>query len=82
MTADKVAIPTPAPAPQQSFMEDLKVCEEIRKRLSLVPPAVVDALCDGTPTPWVCLKATYVKELLEVARMLGRSHLLRLETDC
>jgi hypothetical protein len=58
------------------------LCEKIRKEASLTPPAVIDDLCEGVPTRWICFKAAYAEEVLEIARMLGRSHLLRFEADC
>jgi hypothetical protein len=83
MNADKVAPPAPAPPPQQNADADLKaLCEKIRREVSLTPPAVIDALCEGVPTRPICLKAAYVKEVLELASMLNRGHLLRFTADC
>ncbi len=67
---------------QQKVDADLNICEKIRKETSLTPPAVVDDLCEGVPTRLICSKAVYVEEVLEIARMLGRSHLLRFWSDC
>jgi len=82
MTADKVVTPAPAPVPQQKTDTDLKICEEIRKRVSLTPPSIVDALCKNEPTPLICVKAVYIEEVHEIAHALNRSHLLRFEVDC
>jgi hypothetical protein len=80
MTAADVIPPAPAPAPQQKNNVDLKICEEIRKRVSLTPSSIIDALCNNEPAPWICLKAMYVEEVTEIARMLGRS--LTFRADC
>jgi len=81
MTADKVAPPAPAPSPQQKTDADLNICEKIKKEASLTPPSIIDALCEGAPV-WICLRAIYVEEAQEVARVLNRSYLLRLKADC
>jgi len=78
MTTDKVAPPAPAPPPQQKTDADLNIlCEKIRRGASLTPPALIDALCDGMPLPWVCVEAVFVEELREIARILNRGHLLK-----
>jgi len=83
MTTDKVAPPAPAPPPQQKTDADLKIlCEKIRREASLTPPSIIDALCEDMPTRPICLKAAYVEEVLEIASMLNRSHLLRFTADC
>ncbi len=83
MTADKVAPPAPAPAPQWKTDAELKtLCENLRKEVSLTPPGVIDALCEGRPIYGLCPKAVYVEEALELARKLGRAHLLNFDADC
>jgi hypothetical protein len=83
MTTDKVVPPAPAPAPQWKTDAELKtLCEKIRKEASLTPPAVIDALCEGVPMRPICTKAVYVEKVLEIARMLGRAHLLNFDADC
>jgi len=83
MNADKATPPAPAPPPQQNANADLKaLCEKIRREVSLTPPSVIDDLCEGVPTRWICLKASYIEEVLELARMLNREDLLRFEADC
>jgi hypothetical protein len=83
MTTGRVAPPAPAPAPQHRADAELKtLCEKIRKETVLTPPAVIDDLCEGVPTRLIYSKAVYVEELLEIARILGRSHLLRFRADC
>jgi len=83
MNADRATLPAPAPPPQQNANADLKaLCEKIRREVSLTPPGVIDALCEGVPTRLICLKATYIKEVQEVARMLNREDLLRFKADC
>ena len=72
------------PAPRRGGEEEMlsfKDCREIRKEVVLTPPALIDALCNGGPTVWVCLEAAFVEELREIARMLNRGHLLRF-TEC
>jgi hypothetical protein len=58
------------------------LCENLRKKVSLTPPGVIDALCEGRPIYGLCPKAAYVEEALELARMLGRAHLLNFDADC
>jgi len=83
MTTGRVAPPAPAPAPQWKTDAELKtLCENLRKEASLTPPGVIDALCEGRPTYGLCPKAVYVEEVLEIARMLGRVHLLNFDADC
>jgi hypothetical protein len=83
MTTDKVAPPALAPPPQQQTDVDLRIlCEKIRKEVVLTPPAIIDALCEGEPTQWICHRAIYVEEVLEVARILNRGHLLNFKADC
>jgi len=83
MTTDKVAPPAPAPPPQQKTDADLKIlCEKIRRETSLTPPSIVNALCEDMPTRPICIKAVYVEEVLEIANILNRSHLLRFSADC
>jgi hypothetical protein len=82
MNADKATPPAPAPPPQQKTNVDLNLCEKIKRDASLTPPSVIDSLCEDMQTLWICLKAIYVEEVLEVARMLNRSHFLRFATDC
>jgi hypothetical protein len=73
----------PAPAQQQNFDVDLNIlCEKLRKEAVLTPSSIINALCEDMPTWWICLKAIYVEEVREVARMLNRSHLLRFTADC
>jgi len=48
----------------------------------LTPPGIIDALCEGKPIYSLCPKAVYVEEVLEIARMLGRAHLLNFDADC
>ena len=48
----------------------------------LTPPAIIDALCKGIPTRRICTKAVYVEEVLEIASMLRRTHLLNFDADC
>jgi len=68
---------------QQKLASDLReLCEKIRKRASLTPPSIIDALCEDVPTRWICLKATYVEEVRELASMLNRGHLLRFIAEC
>ncbi|MFZ8838214.1 MAG: hypothetical protein ACO2PM_04645 [Pyrobaculum sp.] len=61
-----------AVAPHETLL-----CEKIRRETSLIPPAFIDALCNGESLPWICLEALFVDELRSVARALGRGHLLR-----
>ncbi len=83
MTTNKVAPPAPAPAPQQKTDADLKIlCEKIRKAASLTPPGIVDALCEDKRVYVRCDKAIFVEELRELARMIGRDHLLLFDSDC
>jgi hypothetical protein len=84
MTAANVIPPAPAPAPQWKTDAELKIflCEKIRKEVSLTPPGVIDALCEDRPIYGLCPKAVYVEEALELARMLGRAHLLNFDADC
>jgi len=81
---DNSAAPTaPVPAPQQRKLTDLKtLCNEIRQKAVLTPPGVIDDLCEGVSIRWICLKASYIEEVLELARMLNREDLLRFEADC
>jgi hypothetical protein len=82
MSADKATPPAPAPPPQQKTNADLNLCEKLRREASLTPPSVIDSLCEDVPTRWICLKASYIEEALELARMLNREDLLRFEADC
>lgn len=83
MKTSTVAPPAPAPASQQGTDDYLTVlCKKLRREVVLTPPAIIDDLCAGVPTRWICLKAIYVDEVREIARLLGRSHLLRFTTDC
>ena len=66
------------PLPHQK----LDICERIRKEAALTPPGVIDSLCEGRPIYGLCPKAVYVEEVLELARMLGRAHLLNFDADC
>jgi hypothetical protein len=81
---DESAAPTaPASDLQQKEFTDLKtLCDEIRQKAVLTPPGVIDDLCAGVPTRWVCLEANYRKELEELVRMIGREDLLRIKADC
>ena len=73
----------PAPAPQWKTYAELKtLCKNLKKEASLTPPGVIDALCEGVPTRSICPKAVYVEELLELASVLGRTHLLNFDADC
>jgi hypothetical protein len=72
----------PQPIENKQSINVAAICEKIRKELSLTPPGVIDALCEGVPTRLICVEATFVKEALEVARMLGRAHLLNFDADC
>ena len=82
-TSNSAAPTAPAPSPRQKEFTDLKtLCAKIRKEASLVPPSVVDALCEGVSPRWICLEATYVKEVEEIARLLNREHLLVFTADC
>jgi len=82
MNAVRTVPPAPAPAPQQEADADLKaLCEKIRREVTLTPPSVIDALCEGAPTRWIGLKAVYLEEVQELARKLNRGHLLRFEAD-
>jgi len=68
------------PAPRRGVEEEMlsfKDCLDIRKKVVLTPPALVDALCNGEPTVWVCLEATFVEELRDIARALNRGDLLK-----
>jgi hypothetical protein len=83
MSTDKVASPAPAPPPTTKTDAELKtLCEKIRRTASLIPPGVIDALCEGVPTRPICIKAVYIEEAIEIARMLNRGHLLNFEADC
>ncbi|MFZ8840569.1 MAG: hypothetical protein ACO2PM_16955 [Pyrobaculum sp.] len=83
MNTDRVASPAPAPAPQRKTDAELKVlCEKIRKEVSLTPPGVIDALCEGRPIYDLCPRVVYIEEALELARRLGRAHLLNFDADC
>jgi len=76
------AVGPAAPAPPRGGEEEvlaLKDCHEIRKEVVLTPPALIDALCNGEPLPWIYAEAAFVEELREVARLLNRGHLIRLE---
>ena len=68
------------PAPRRGGEEEMlsfKDCHEIRKKVVLTPPVLIDALCNGEPTAWVCLEAAFVEELYEIAQNLNRKHLMR-----
>ena len=83
MNADKATPPAPAPPPQQNANADLKtLCNEIRQKAVLTPPSIIDDLCAGVSTRWICLKANYRKEVEELARILSREHLLVFTADC
>jgi hypothetical protein len=82
MNAGKVASPAPAPPPHQKNNADLNVCEEVRRRAVLTPPGIIDALCEGRQVYWVCSKAVFAEEALELARMLGRAYLLNFDAGC
>jgi len=72
------------PAPRRGVEEEMlsfKDCHEIRKKVVLTPPALIDALCNGEPTVWICLKSTFAEELRDVAHALNRGDLLRF-TEC
>jgi len=71
-----------APSPQQKTDTNLDICEKIRKEASLTPPGILEALCEGKPVYIRCSKAVFVEEVLELARMLERTHLLNFDTDC
>jgi hypothetical protein len=83
MTTGEVVPPAPATAPQQKTDTELKtLCKKARKEAMLTPPAIIDALCEGIPTRRICTKAVYVEEVLEIASMLRRTHLLNFDADC
>jgi len=82
-TSNSAAPTAPAPSPRQNANADLKaLCNEIRQKAVLTPPGVIDDLCEGMPTRWICLKASYIEEVLELVRMLNREDLLRFDIDC
>jgi hypothetical protein len=60
-----------------TVLHETLLCEKIRREALLTPPALLDALCNNEPLPWICLDALFVDELRSVARALGRGHLLR-----
>jgi hypothetical protein len=72
VNASKVALLAPASAPGLKAL-----CEKIRRKASLTPPSIIDALCDGMPLPWVYVEAVFVEELREIARILNRDRLLK-----
>jgi hypothetical protein len=73
----------PAPPPSQNIDANFNdLCKKVRREASLTPPAVIDDLCNGVPTEWICIKASYVAEVLEIARILQRGELLRFKVDC
>jgi hypothetical protein len=51
-------------------------CKAIESAVWLTPPALVDKLCKGQPLPPIDSAAIFVEELLEIARKLGRMHLV------
>jgi hypothetical protein len=51
-------------------------CERIEREVRLTPPALIDKLCKGEYLPPVSSEAIFVEELLEIARKLGRMHLV------
>ncbi len=55
------------------------LCIEIIKEVRLTPPALIDRLCEGVPLPLVCRDAIFAEELIEVAKKLGRAHLVTFE---
>jgi len=72
-----------APSPPTKNSTELKIlCKNLEKKVSLTPPGVVEALCEGRSIYDLCPKAIYVEEVLEIARMLGRVHLLNFNADC
>ena len=71
-----------APSLQQKTDTNLDICKKIRKKASLTPPGIIDALCEGRPIYGVCPKAIYIEEVIDLARMLGRAHLLNFDADC
>jgi hypothetical protein len=79
MSANRVVQSAP---PQKNDTDLGALCEKIRREAVLTPPAIIDALCEGVPTPWICIKAIFVEELRELARKLDRGYLLRFTADC
>jgi hypothetical protein len=77
-----------APAPRQGAnsidTQEYKdyVCSKIKSEIFLTPPGVIDALCEDRPIYDLCPKTVYVEEALELARRLGRAHLLNFDADC
>jgi len=73
--------PTAPPAgrrpPMGSNLPNLNVdCERIESAVRLVPPAFVSKLCKGERLPAISSEAIFIEELLEIARKLGRMHLV------
>jgi hypothetical protein len=54
----------------------LSVEECLKKfEVHLTPPGVLELLCRGEPIE-ICKEAIYIEELFEIARALGRKHLI------
>jgi hypothetical protein len=81
--SQRVSADMPAPhagrwPPSKSSPADLNIidCKAIESAVRLTPPALIDKLCKGQPLPPIDSDAIFVEELLEIARKLGRMHLV------
>lgn len=77
-TVDKPSPLRRAPPPKGYLSSNFKFadCEAIESAVWLTPPALIDKLCKGEFLPPVSGEAIFVEELLEIARKLGRMHLV------
>ncbi len=75
MTSDE---PAPGGAPPSRLNKNniMSVCAKIKREVFLIPPVLIDKLCKGQPLPPIDSDAIFVEELLEIARKLGRMHLV------
>jgi hypothetical protein len=64
--------------PADGSLEQLNItdCKAIESAVRLTPLALIDKLCKGQPLPPINSDAIFVEELLEIARKLGRMHLV------
>jgi hypothetical protein len=64
--------------PAKDSPADLNIinCKAIESAVRLTPPALIDKHCKGQPLPPIDSNAIFVEELLEIARKLGRMHLV------
>jgi len=78
MSAGALDEPAPQGGTKCSISTDefISVCAEIEKEIHLTPPALINKLCKGEYLPFISSEAIFVEELLEMARKLGRMHLV------